>query len=92
MNELVKILLIPFLLAWKGYVLTILWRWFIVPVFGAPALTVAPAIGVLAVVGLLTYQARKGEADWNAAEYFLLGTLNPALALFGGWVVTWFMR
>lgn len=40
----------------RGYVLSILWGWIIVPIFGLPAIGVAQAIGISIVVGLMTHQ------------------------------------
>ncbi len=42
---------------WSGYVLTILWHWFVVPTFQLPELTIFPAIGIAMVVSYLTYQS-----------------------------------
>ena len=42
---------------WKGYVLTILWAWFVVPTFSLPELAIAPAIGLAMVVSYLTHQS-----------------------------------
>ncbi|MEO6709811.1 MAG: hypothetical protein ABIP42_09530 [Planctomycetota bacterium] len=38
---------------WGGLVLSILWGWFIVPVFHVSTLTIAQAIGITLVVSLL---------------------------------------
>lgn len=37
----------------SGYVLSVLWGWFIVPTFGLPLLTIPVAIGVMLVVAYL---------------------------------------
>lgn len=37
-----------------GWVLSILWGWFMVPVFHLPSLAIAPAIGIALMIGLLT--------------------------------------
>lgn len=42
----------------NGYVLSVLWGWFIVPTFGAPELGIVPAIGLVLVVGILTHGTR----------------------------------
>jgi len=41
----------------RGWVLSILWRWFMVPTLGLPALSVPQAIGIALVVGMLTHQS-----------------------------------
>jgi putative Mn2+ efflux pump MntP len=47
----------------NGWVLTILWNWFIIPVFHLPQLTIVQAIGVVMVIGYLTK-----EVDINKEE------------------------
>jgi hypothetical protein len=81
---------------WSGFVLTKLWAWFIVPTFALVPLTLAPAIGVALVVSYLTHQSRPStKSDKDAAEQFIesvvLGLLYPAIVLFVGWIVSFFM-
>lgn len=81
---------------WSGYVLSVLWRWFVVPPFGAPALSVGYAIGIASVVGYLTQPYKSSKADektWSAllAEGVAVAALKPAFALLFGWVVTLFL-
>jgi hypothetical protein len=40
----------------RGYALSVLWGWFMVPTLGLPHLSVAQAIGIAIVVSFLTYQ------------------------------------
>ena len=82
--------LIAFSAMWRGYVLSVLWAWFIVPTFGAPELSIPFAIGLALVVGFLTASNAKGkEFDWlNAIGQLVFG---PAMALLMGWIVTKFI-
>ena len=84
---------VPALLAlmhtWKGYVLSVLWGWFIVPVFGLPALSIPFAIGVCIVVGLLTFQHHEEKRSFG--QLIPLSFLLPATALLCGWIVTKFL-
>jgi hypothetical protein len=82
---------------WSGYVLTVLWMWFVVPTFHLPPLSVAAAIGLAIVIGYLTHQidmnSQNKEESWDerfskAAAY---ATIKPAFALFFGWIVHLFM-
>jgi hypothetical protein len=75
---------------WRGYVLTILWGWFIVPTFNAPALSVATAIGIALVVGMFstTKESNKEEKDNALVNYLLNGFVAPALALGIGYLIT----
>ncbi len=77
---------------WRGYVLTILWGWFIVPTFNAPALSVATAIGIATVVGMFSSvqnESKDEDKKYSAlALYFVNGFVTPALALGIGYLVT----
>ena len=81
---------------WNGYVLTVLWGWFLVPTFGMPALALAPAIGLSLVVSFLTHQSDAAkEQEGSSMERFSKAVahslLMPALVLGVGWVVQKFM-
>lgn len=39
---------------WYGYVLSVLWAWFVVPAFEAPPLSIPYAIGIALLVGMFT--------------------------------------
>ena len=98
MNALLIILAIigfPFLLAfsaiWRGYVLSILWGWFIVPLFGLPALSIPFAIGFSLIVGYMTHQATKTEDEPSWGTLTAHAALLPAFILLIGWIVTKFI-
>jgi len=81
---------------WKGYVLTVLWGWFVVPTFGLPALALAPAIGLAMVVSFLTYQhtaSQEPDPDVSTrmAKAIAHTLVMPALVLGIGWVVARFV-
>jgi hypothetical protein len=81
---------------WNGYVLSALWRWFIVPAFSAPALSLGFAIGVALVVNYLTNHTKidaESDKSWGKLllDGALLGAIKPALALLFGWIVTLFL-
>ena len=80
----------------NGYVLSILWGWFIVPTLGAPTLSTVPAIGIALVVAYLTYQVSdcekvKREFSEEVERFFGLVVLRPLLTLLFGWAVHLFM-
>ena len=80
----------------NGYALSVLWGWFVVPTFGAPALDVVPAIGIALVVGYMTHQMREKKKDEQSFKQMIAhGTayavLKPSFALFTGWIVHLFM-
>jgi hypothetical protein len=89
--------LIVFTSILNGYVLSVLWSWFIVPTFNIPSLNIPTAIGVALVVEYLTYQIKIDENDKKTSfgekmsDRFIISILKPAFALLFGWVVTFWM-
>ena len=80
---------------WRGYVLFVIWAWFIVPTFGAPTLSIPAAIGVSLIVA---YLARDGRPEEKGKKFsdelangFVLAALAPLIALSLGAVVRMFM-
>jgi len=86
-----------------GYVGAKLWLWFIVPIFGLPALSIAQVVGISSVVqyfsGQLTtvsllYDLKKStsieeQSPWMLlAEGLLRTVVLSSLILFLGWIVT----
>lgn len=83
-------------MALRGYVLTVLWAWFVIPAFGLPALALAPAIGLTMIVSFLTHQSDavkepEGDATKCISKAFAYALVLPALVLCTGWVVKQFM-
>lgn len=76
---------------WKGYVLSILWAWFVVQAFGLPAIGVAQAIGLSLVIFMLTVtslgESSKEEPFDAIAKAVLMGFFLPLFLLGAGWVV-----
>jgi len=80
----------------NGYVLSILWGWFVVPVFHLSPLTIVPAIGVALVVSYLTHQTndcqeKERSTSEKIAYAVAVAVVKPLLALCLGWVVHLFM-
>lgn len=78
----------------EGWVLSILWRWFVAPALGLPLLTVAQAIGVALVVAFLRdrYEPRPRNQDWGGVARDMAGRLAHAVFACGvllalGWIV-----
>lgn len=73
----------------SGYVLSILWVWFIVSTFGLPLLTVPVAIGIMLVVGYMTKQADFNNSDREDYQKRInvVQIVKPLSALAVGWVV-----
>ncbi len=81
----------------NGYVLSVLWGWFMVPTFGVPELSIPAAIGIALVVSYLTHQmidCEKEEKRTFGAEVtksIIIAIVKPLFALFIGWIVNMFM-
>lgn len=81
---------------WRGYVLTVLWKWFIVPAFGLPLLSIPIAIGISLLVQMMTHEHAKSKADdLEGVEQFvyiiMMGFLMPLLYLGIGGIVLLFV-
>lgn len=83
----------------NGWALGILWGWFIVPMLGLPQISVAQAMGIAAIVRLLTYRhirevvyvyEEKDEAIALAKE-FVIVILQPFIILFLGYIIHFFV-
>lgn len=83
--------LLPVQMLLRGWVLSTLWRWLIVPVFGLRPLTVLQAIGVSIVVGMFTAQVPPKD-DEGALESLFRHTLfwlvGYAISLTVGYVIS----
>ena len=88
------LLTIPSLI-FSGYVLSVLWGWFMVPIFGMPALSIPAAIGVWMVIGFITHQTIDAD-DSRTSEKKLYESIGqaisrPLLALLVGYIVHLYM-
>lgn len=85
--------LIPLMAMWRGYVLSVLWAWFITPFFRQPPLSIALAIGVSLMVSMLTNHRTGREIEKEATVFhgFGMGLLVPAIVLAMGWIVSKFL-
>lgn len=81
-------------LIWKGYVFSILWEWFVIPVFELPLLTLIQATSFVLLINfmkasipILDYT----KEGWSNMKTLLYKTswviLFPALALLVGWLI-----
>lgn len=81
----------------SGWVLSILWEWFVQPIFNVPSLSVPLAIGFSMVVGFLTKQSTNNSDSKNkeistlVAEVIGYSILYPLFTLLLGWVVFQFI-
>lgn len=90
---LVLILFVPSML-WSAYVLSILWGWFMTPIFGLPSLSIAAAIGVRLVISFTTYQYSKRDETTTPSEQLdrvIFQLVSPALVLLIGYIAKQWM-
>jgi hypothetical protein len=81
-----------------GWALTTLWRWFIVPTFGATPLTYLQAVGMSMTVRLMTYHvsASKEQEEKGIGYTVVKATagaiLYPVLTVGSAWLIMQFMK
>jgi len=90
MRTIIVLLIASALFLVHGVVLTQLWGWFIVPL-GVPAISLAWAVGLSCVVGLVTPQPAPVPKD-RALEYLGIITTKPFVVWAIGLVAHAFMR
>lgn len=73
----------------RGFVLSTLWSWFIVPI-GGPEISIPIAIGISIIVGLLTHEQPDKQ---NSEIGYVIGQtlIGPFVVLGIAWIVTLFM-
>lgn len=80
---------------WRAAVLSLLWWWFVVPVFKTLPLGLAQAAGLSLIVGFLTYQREYEKENETTMEIFASATgrafLVPLFAVVMGYVIRWFL-
>ena len=79
-----------------GFVLTVLWGWFVVPVFNTPSLNIVAAIGLSLIVNFFTAQAQptdeKKKDEIETVITLLIWAVGKPLTYLGlGWIVNLFM-
>lgn len=76
--------------AWMGYTLSVLWGWFVVPMFGLPQLSIAAAYGIIliarAVQKMPSVEKDKVNLGKKLAEDFIRAPLICGLFLLIGWI------
>ncbi|MBU6321290.1 MAG: hypothetical protein KGI78_04040 [Patescibacteria group bacterium] len=76
--------------AFDGFVLSILWQWFIVPTFRLPELHLPAAIGITLIAGCLTAKVWRPESEAFYETCVVLVGI-PIMAVIIGWVVHFFV-
>lgn len=80
----------------RGFVVSVLWKWFVVPL-GLPAISVPHGIGLSTLILFMTndytYSEELDSSDRNAIimNTFLIPFGVPLLFLLNGWIIHFFM-
>ena len=78
-----------------GWALSVLWGWFIVPVFGLPALSVVQSIGIILITGYITNKPSQGKDERDTTEQIISNLSHvfvmPLFSVGIGWIVLQFM-
>lgn len=80
----------------QGFVLSVLWRWFISSQFGVKAISVPVAVGLSVLIGLLTNETDVDPVNTSFSYAVLNGFIQSmvlsSLALIIGWVALQFVH
>lgn len=78
-----------FLLA-RGFMISVLWAWFMVPTFSLPVLSIPQAIGLSLVVGAFhSSHGPSKDREWYVTLAIAVGDIVLPLAI--GWIVRMWM-
>jgi hypothetical protein len=70
--------------ALEGLATMYLWRWYVAPIFGLPALSIVQAFGLSILVGCMSHQHRSSDRKAEAKDLWLV--FNPLAYLAFGWL------
>ena len=86
---IIGLLLTPFAAVWDGWILRLLWHWFVSPVFGIRDLRIPEAIGITIITHYLASSPRKSDKGLMVA--MLDAILGSLFILVVGWIVHFFL-
>lgn len=79
---------------WRGWVLSVVWGWLVVPIFHLEPITIIGAVTLSLIIGFLTHQdnnCAKNPDTSQAAHIFSAGVLYPLIVLLFAWVAKGFI-
>ncbi len=82
------LVLVPVL---RGFVLTLLWKWFVVPVFHVPLLRIPEALGVALIITFLTYGERKESPPKEFSSRMVFTAISALVVLGLGYIYKLFL-
>jgi tetrahydromethanopterin S-methyltransferase subunit C len=73
----------------NGAVLATLWKWFVVPTFNLPLITINTAIGLSLIVGYMAKQVVEDKTEYvqKCINECLKAIMVPGFALLIGWII-----
>ena len=77
----------------QGFTLSILWGWFVTPIFGLPALTIAQAYGIALVFHAIRGYKEPAQTDKDpngsnaTLKLMVILVAHPAMLIGLGWIV-----
>jgi len=75
----------------RGYVLSVLWQWFVVRTFHAPPLAIPVALGISTLFGYLNADMKpQPKDDRSSALLATIAVVQALVALGLGWVFYYF--
>lgn len=80
----------------NGFVISVVWGWFIVPIFGLPSLTIAEAVSVVIVARAVVNPVSKSDSknkgweDW-LSDFITYSVVGPFMILGLAWIVSLFI-
>lgn len=92
-QAIIVVLLLPIVITLNGFILTLLWSWFIVPQFSLPYLSIPMALGLATILSMLTHQTTDSShnKDKTFTTICVEAFSRPLSNLLYGWVITLFM-
>lgn len=88
--------IVVFITIYNGAVLTLLWRWFAVPVFGLPELSIPAAIGIILILDFARNPPAPKDSEsekWTEvlARSLVFSMIRGSAALVGGLAARFFL-
>jgi hypothetical protein len=77
--------LLPLFAIYHGFVLSTLWRWFAVPLFGLPVVNTLQMVGLLMIASMMHLRL-KGEGAKPTLRDAACYVVSPLIALGIGWL------
>lgn len=78
LGAILGVAVVTALLLWRGFALSMMWGWFMVPL-GLPVIPIAHAIGVAALVSLLTHQRTSGKEKRGLSDTLFMPFVTTAI-------------